>query len=460
MVQGGGVKRKHSAVIVTPSGEIDLSLLDPPRPGRPCRQASQDPAMQEARKRARVLRNRAAAQMSREKKRQHVELLELENAELKSKNAELEGRLGKAEDANAGLSARLDGLARQLQSFQALLLGAQRQSPAIDNAVLGWGGALVAPPAHSAPGSFSSSLQTFVAATSPPAAAVAIADAAATPYVSSPLTLVGSSLATPPLPISKPEAADPSLLSAIASTLAPSASARPSAATVEMAPDASAAADLSGKGLSESAALEQSGAHIYCVVPDSQQRMPLPSMESICPKQPGLLKRQSLAMRETCSSASSSGNWGQRMASVAVAAVLSASAKSNSPQVLWSIFCALWWVLRQSGGWVSKHQISRIARGILDCPPRRPSDGTRKTPARANAAAAGLASLALVAAWLGPGARTAAALRRVVGDDHVDQVYAFVVALRAAARAAASRRQRLRASGIACDKHTPLLNPP
>ncbi|KAJ2618630.1 hypothetical protein H4R22_005496, partial [Coemansia sp. RSA 1290] len=118
---GDGAKRKHSMVSAAAS-EIDLSLLDPPRPGRPCREASQDPAMQEARKRARVLRNRAAAQLSREKKRQHLEQLEQENAELRSKNKELEERLSRAEDANAGLSAKLDGLAQQLQSFQALVL--------------------------------------------------------------------------------------------------------------------------------------------------------------------------------------------------------------------------------------------------------------------------------------------------------------------------------------------------
>ncbi|KAJ2366663.1 hypothetical protein H4S02_010430, partial [Coemansia sp. RSA 2611] len=91
---GDGAKRKHSAIVSAATGELDLSLLDPPRPGRPSRQAAQDPAMQEARKRARVLRNRAAAQLSREKKRHHLEQLEQENAELRTKNQELEERLG------------------------------------------------------------------------------------------------------------------------------------------------------------------------------------------------------------------------------------------------------------------------------------------------------------------------------------------------------------------------------
>ncbi|KAI8323139.1 hypothetical protein GQ54DRAFT_119614 [Martensiomyces pterosporus] len=121
-----GAKRKHSVIITTSSGEFDLNDLPPPRPGRPSGKTPQDPAMQEARKRARVLRNRAAAQLSREKKRQHLELLEAENADLRAKNAELERRLGKAEGANLDLSAKLDNLAKQLQDFQNLILGTHR----------------------------------------------------------------------------------------------------------------------------------------------------------------------------------------------------------------------------------------------------------------------------------------------------------------------------------------------
>ncbi|KAJ2683993.1 hypothetical protein H4R19_006938, partial [Coemansia spiralis] len=230
---GEGVKRKHSAVVCSPAGEYDLSLLDPPRPGRPCGHASQDPAMQEARKRARVLRNRAAAQQSREKKRQHIEQLELENAELRAKNAELEERLGRTESANTELSARLDGLALQLQGFQALLLDSQRQSPAIGDVGLGWTGALVASPTHSTHGSIGADLQTFAATPAPATSAEAAGPAPSTTvaYVSTPTLLVDAALATPPLSITEPEVTAPSLLSAIASTMAPSASARPSAAT-------------------------------------------------------------------------------------------------------------------------------------------------------------------------------------------------------------------------------------
>ncbi|KAJ1948471.1 hypothetical protein FBU59_001579 [Linderina macrospora] len=109
-------------VVLTSGGEIDLNDLPPPRPGRPSGKTPQDPAMQEARKRARVLRNRAAAQLSREKKRQHVETLETENSELRAKNVELEQRLTRAETANLEMSGKLDSLAQQLQSLQSLIL--------------------------------------------------------------------------------------------------------------------------------------------------------------------------------------------------------------------------------------------------------------------------------------------------------------------------------------------------
>ncbi|KAJ2491622.1 hypothetical protein IWW47_005035, partial [Coemansia sp. RSA 2052] len=120
-------KRKHSTVFNISGSDFDLSQLPPPRPGRPTGKMHQDPIMQEARKRARVLRNRAAAQLSREKKRHHVEQLEEENAELREKNDELEVRLSKAEDSNAELSARLDDLTRQLRGFEAILLTVQKQ---------------------------------------------------------------------------------------------------------------------------------------------------------------------------------------------------------------------------------------------------------------------------------------------------------------------------------------------
>ncbi|KAJ2163082.1 hypothetical protein GGF46_000011 [Coemansia sp. RSA 552] len=434
-----GTKRKLSVG----SGDIDLSLLGTPRPGRPSRQQAQDPAMQEARKRARVLRNRAAAQLSREKKRQHLEGLEQENVELREKNAELERRLNKTEDANKDLAARLDGLSQQLQSIQGLLLGVPKQSPPEASLAttpgLDWSAVtpLVASPLHTVQGSMG------------------------------PPSFPSLAASAPSIPITVPTPT-PSLASMADSlALSTTASLEPAAAVETLSSTVSTARpDTSGKGLSESAALEQSGGHIRATS-DSQQRMPLSYTESICRK-----PRQSLAAaaveqsRKAASLASSCTNWGQQMVQVAVAAVVSAS-PTSSPQTLWAIFCALWWILSQSGRRLSKHQLSRIARGVLESSPQRlpPSADDAasdfdQTPAGlqskfllrnsrrdSRSSAAGLASLGIIAAWLSPGSRTAAALRRVVGTEPVDQVHAFVAGLRVAARSATARRQRVRTAG-------------
>ncbi|KAJ2289709.1 hypothetical protein IWW55_006235 [Coemansia sp. RSA 2706] len=422
---GDGAKRKHSAIVSAATGELDLSLLDPPRPGRPSRQAAQDPAMQEARKRARVLRNRAAAQLSREKKRHHLEQLEQENAELRTKNQELEERLGRAEEANAGLAAKLDGLAQQLQSFQALVLQAQKPvTPALDwSAVTPLVASPLDSPAHSMQAAVGPSFPSF---SSPP------------PSHSTGAAFAASSLT---LPSSTPAAA----------TAAPT---REEQASSETPTQVSATEELSSKGLCESAALEQSGAH----APDSQQRRPLQYTESICRK-PG---QASLAIRGACSSTSSCTSWAQRMASTAVAAVVSASAES-SPQTVWTIFCVLLWVLSQSGGWISRPQLSRMARGILEHSRAASADDGLKagrTRAQRGGLGGGAAGLAVLAGWLGAGSRTAAALRRVVGDEQVDRVAALVASLRAAVRTASARRQRVRVSAGFPDKQKPVYSPP
>ncbi|PIA19211.1 hypothetical protein COEREDRAFT_79171 [Coemansia reversa NRRL 1564] len=481
--QSEGVKRKYS-LVSTPSSEIDLSMLEAPRPGRPCRLAAQDPAMQEARKRARVLRNRAAAQLSREKKRQHLESLEQENAELRSKNEELEERLGKTEDANAALSARLDGLSQQLQSFQSLLLGTQQRQPSqagFTTPGLDWSAVtpLVASPLHtplpnaqangSAP-SFSSFGSSDTVSTAAPVALTSNAPPSSNNSHSAPASEASNIVSFPSVTITEPQVSGTSLFSSMSGTMAPSTASLAPSAAMDILPTTAAASELSGKGLSESAALEQSGGHIYCVLPDSQQRRPLPRMESICRK-PQELPQQSLAvLREVYSSTSSCKNWGQQMASMAVSAVVSVSARS-SPQTLWTIFCVLWWIVSQSGGWVSKHQLLRIARGILELTPaplssaeriQRHGDVRDKTSSNRGAAlSADLESLAVLAAWLGPGTRTAAALRRVLGDEPVEQVSALVAGLRTAARTANSRRQqRLRSSGGMRDKYNRLTFPP
>ncbi|KAJ2809182.1 hypothetical protein H4R20_000299 [Coemansia guatemalensis] len=476
--QGEGVKRKHS-MVSTSSGEIDLSMLDPPRPGRPCRLAAQDPAMQEARKRARVLRNRAAAQLSREKKRQHLESLEQENAELRSKNEELEERLGRTEEANATLSARLDGLSQQLQSFQSLLLGTQQRQPSqssFTTPALDWSAVtpLVASPLPNAqPSGSAPSFPSFRSSDNVSTTA-SITPPSSHNSHSAPAAEASTIVSFPSVTISEPQVSGPSLLSSMSGTMAPSTASLAPSSAMDILPTTAAASELSGKGLSESAALEQSGGHIYCVLPDSQQRRPLPHMESICRK-PQELPRQSLAaLREAYSSTSSCKNWGQRMASMAVSAVVSASARS-SPQTLWTIFCVLWWIVSQSGGWVSKHQLTRIARGILESTPaplssaeriqRHGSVRAKAFLTRGASPGADLESLAVLAAWLGPGTRTAAALRRVLGDEPVDQVRALVAGLRTAAYTANSRRQqRLRTggggSGSMRNKHSRLSFPP
>ncbi|KAJ1901765.1 hypothetical protein LPJ81_003700 [Coemansia sp. IMI 209127] len=478
-------KRKHSTMIATSGGDFDLSLLDPPRPGRPPRTASQDPAMQEARKRARVLRNRAAAQNSREKKRHHMETLEQENTELRAKNSELEERLSRAEDANAALSSKLDMLSQQFQGLQSLFLNTQKQLEPAKSAslplpatvaaqqqhsLLDWG-SLAVSPLHTP---LDSNAQSFtytnaITSTTPQSHSTFESSAA---LDASPTTA----------PIVTPSS---SLLSAMTDAIAAtSPGSKPSAATGINTSSVAASSEFSGKDLSESAVLEQSGAHESRVTPDSQQRMPLPCTENTYRNQ--RLQTQSLeATLEAHSSTSSCKNWGQRMASLAVAVITSASPQS-SPQSLWTMFCALWWIISQSGGWISKHQVSRIARGISESPQQHQrhrisanrfggrSDGAvaallSKTSMRTTATTHtttqngnvnGLASLALLASWLSPGTRTGAALRRVAGSEAVDKVGGFVAELRVAVRSTNNRKNyRFRTSGAACNKQK-LFSPP
>ncbi|KAI9503913.1 hypothetical protein BX070DRAFT_233979 [Coemansia spiralis] len=467
-LSSGSMKRKHSAVVSSTPGEFDLSLLDSPRPGRPSRMASQDPAMQEARKRARVLRNRAAAQQSREKKRQHMEGLEQENSELRAKNEELGERLSKAEESNADLSARLDSLSQQLQSLQTLLLNTQeqRQAPqktaslpissghsqqqkqqqlSLSPSMLNWSSLTplaVSPlhtPLHSAQTCVSNSPSNPTFAYTNATTNTLLTPSSHRTFASAAAGATPSS--TPALDVSTSEYRfqrkpfGPSLLSAMTDAIAAtSPSLKPSAA-MGILSSSVAASDFSGKDLSESAALEQSGTHIYCVVPDSQQRMPLPHTENIYRNQQPQM-RSLEATLEAYSSTSSSKNWGQRMSNLAVAVVMSASPQS-SPQALWTIFCALWWIISQSGGWISKYQISRIARGILESPQQQQHQQVaansvsallsksvtagRSRVVHARPDDIGFVSLALLATWLSSGSRTGAALRRVVGSEAVDK---------------------------------------
>ncbi|KAJ2897496.1 hypothetical protein IWW38_001705 [Coemansia aciculifera] len=436
-----------------------MSQLPPPRPGRPTGKLHQDPIMQEARKRARVLRNRAAAQLSREKKRHHLEQLEEENAELHEKNDELEERLSKAEENNAELSARLDDLTRQLRGFEAILLSAQKQQQqqqsALTPPLMDWtsiASPLAASPLHTPLRSASQ------ASISPVDSSFVYPNAVS---AASPATSVTFSQSTS-VPSPDMSSASTSLLSAMpGSTVTSSAILKPASAALGLFPNVAMSSDLSGKGLSESAALAQSGAHIYCVVPDSQQRRPLPHIESICRKLKLRQQSSAIAALETRTSTSSSKNWGQRLVDMAVSTVLLASAQS-SPQVLWTIFCSLYWILSQSGGWLSRHQLSRMARGIL-ASPLRATDGSVSALGKSFGTTSsggrdrGLASIAQVSAWLAPGSRTAMALCRVVGNEPVDDVRAFVLQLRMAAHTAHGSKHHVRS---VLDKQAALSYPP
>jgi hypothetical protein len=72
----------------------------------------------EQRQRERILRNRHAAQMSRDKKRRQMADLESQNVLLKEENAHLSKRLKIVEEENIALSAKLDTISAQLAEIQ------------------------------------------------------------------------------------------------------------------------------------------------------------------------------------------------------------------------------------------------------------------------------------------------------------------------------------------------------
>ncbi|CAG8445231.1 11758_t:CDS:2 [Ambispora leptoticha] len=75
----------------------------------------------EARARERVLRNRHAAQMSRDKKRRQLADLESQNALLKEDNIHLSKRIKLVEEENAALSIKLETISAQLAEIQSHL---------------------------------------------------------------------------------------------------------------------------------------------------------------------------------------------------------------------------------------------------------------------------------------------------------------------------------------------------
>ncbi|CAI2198728.1 15039_t:CDS:2, partial [Funneliformis geosporum] len=75
----------------------------------------------EQRQRERILRNRHAAQMSRDKKRRQMADLESQNLILKEDNEHLSKRLKVVEEENMNLSAKLDVISAQLAEIQSHL---------------------------------------------------------------------------------------------------------------------------------------------------------------------------------------------------------------------------------------------------------------------------------------------------------------------------------------------------
>ncbi|CAG8560978.1 17560_t:CDS:2 [Dentiscutata erythropus] len=86
----------------------------------------------EQRQRERILRNRHAAQMSRDKKRRQMADLESQNTILKEENAHLSKRLKVVEEENANLSAKLDSISAQLAEIQSHLAVSEMNKVLLD----------------------------------------------------------------------------------------------------------------------------------------------------------------------------------------------------------------------------------------------------------------------------------------------------------------------------------------
>ncbi|KAI8353825.1 hypothetical protein B0O80DRAFT_372194, partial [Mortierella sp. GBAus27b] len=82
------------------------------------KRAQADPSEKEAKALQRVLRNRAAAQESRDKKRKYVSEIEASNEQLQHENTQLLKRLKTVESDNVALSQRLEALTAQFAQMQ------------------------------------------------------------------------------------------------------------------------------------------------------------------------------------------------------------------------------------------------------------------------------------------------------------------------------------------------------
>ncbi|KAG0131005.1 bZIP transcription factor HacA [Tuber indicum] len=92
--------------------------LPTPTTNLPPRKRAKTAAEKEQRRIERVLRNRAAAQASRERRRKELEELEDEKAVLEKDNTDLKTRLSAVEEENTSLAKRVEEMQRQLKSFE------------------------------------------------------------------------------------------------------------------------------------------------------------------------------------------------------------------------------------------------------------------------------------------------------------------------------------------------------
>ncbi|KAF9935819.1 hypothetical protein BGZ67_002954 [Mortierella alpina] len=92
------------------------------------RPSTAEPMDKEAKARERVLRNRAAAQESRDKKRKYVSEIEASNESLQQENCHLLKRLKTVESDNLALSQRLETLTAQFAQMQQLLTQSLKQN--------------------------------------------------------------------------------------------------------------------------------------------------------------------------------------------------------------------------------------------------------------------------------------------------------------------------------------------
>jgi transcriptional activator HAC1 len=87
------------------------------------RKRAKTDAEKEQRRIERVLRNRAAAQSSRERKRQEVEALEAEKREVEDERNRLNNRVSEVETENSRLQRQLREMAKELSVFKKVLGG-------------------------------------------------------------------------------------------------------------------------------------------------------------------------------------------------------------------------------------------------------------------------------------------------------------------------------------------------